>query len=95
MLEVNKGQVIQLQYKGDPVTSQGSAWGGFSVSGYMDPLVAFSVARSTSMRSQGLVTYDTEIVNTGQFNMDTSTFTAPVDGIYYFSISAGLVTFEL
>ena len=50
------------------------------------------MARSTSMMSLGLVTYDTEIVNTGQFNMHTSTFTAPVDGIYYFSISAGIFT---
>ena len=92
MLEVDKDQVIQLQFKGSPGAGVGSSWGGFSVSGFMDPLVAFSVARSTSMTSQGLVTYDTEIVNTGQFNLDTSTFTAPVDGIYYFSISAGVDT---
>ena len=91
MLQVDKDQVIQLQYKAMGPLGL-SAWGGFSVSGYMDPLVAFSVARSTSMTSLGLVTYDTEIVNTGQFNMDTSTFTTPVDGIYYFPISAGILT---
>ena len=32
----------------------------------------------------------TEIVNTGQFNMNSSIFVASMDGIYYFSVSNGL-----
>ena len=92
MLGIDKKQVVQLKVKGAPAFGGGSSWGGFSVSGYMDPLVAFSVARTTSMTSPGLVRYDTEIVNTGQFNMGTSTFTSPAGGIYYFSLTVGLFT---
>ena len=83
-------QKLSIQYKGRPTCCCGNWWAGFSVSGYMDPLVTFSVARSTSMTSLGLVNYDTEIVNIGQFNMNTSTFVAHLKGIYYFSISVGL-----
>ena len=87
---LDKGQSVNIQYIGMPECCLGNLWGGFSVSGYMDPLVAFSVARSTSMTSLGVITYDTVIVNTGQFKVDNSTFVAHMDGIYYFSISAGL-----
>ena len=90
MSALGKGQTLNIQYKGDPNCCSSNWWGGFSVSGYMDPLVSFSVASSTSMTSRGLVTFDTEIVNTGQFNTNTSSFVTPLNGIYYFSISAGL-----
>ena len=90
MSVVDIGQNFTIKYKGEPRCCNGNWWAGFSVSGYMDPLVAFSVARSTSMTSLGLIRYDTEIVYTGQFNMGISTFVTPLNGIYYFSISAGL-----
>ena len=90
MSVLETGQRVSIQYVGHSECCRANLWGGFSVSGYMDPVVAFSVARSTSMTSPGLVRYGTVIVNTGQFNMDNSTFVAHMDGIYYFSISAGL-----
>ena len=89
MAVVDNGEHINIQYKGDPYCCP-SWWGGFSMSGHMDPLVAFSVLSSDYQTSLGLVSYDTEIVNTGHYNMDSSIFTAPIDGVYYFSISSGL-----
>ena len=87
---LGEGQQVSIVCSSGVTTPNHNAWGGFSVSGYMDPVVAFNVARSTSMTSLGLITYDTEIVNTGQFNLTSSTFVAPLDGIYYFSVSTGL-----
>ena len=87
---LGEGQQVSIVYIYGVTAPYHNAWGGFSVSGYMDPVVAFNVARSTSMSSLGLITYDTEIVNTGQFNLTSSTFIAPLDGIYYFSVSTGL-----
>ena len=84
------GQQVSMVYISGVTTPNHNAWGGFSISGYMDPVVTFNVARSTSMTSLGLITYDTEIINTGQFNLTSSTFVAPLDGIYYFSVSTGL-----
>ena len=90
MSMISTGQKVTIQYIGVLSMSGHNSWAGFSLSGSMDPLVAFSVARYTSMTSQGLVSYDLEIINTGQFNMESSTFVVPLDGIYYFSISVGL-----
>ena len=87
---VDKGQNVSIKYVYGVTYQYYNAWGGFSVSGYMNPLVTFNVARHTSKMVPGLVRFDTEIVNTGQFNMNSSTFIAAIDGIYYFSISAGL-----
>ena len=86
---LGEGQQVSIVYISGVTAPNQNAWGGFSVSGYMDPIVAFNVARSTNMTSLGLVRYDIEIVNTGQFNM-YCTFVAPLDGIYYFSVSTGL-----
>ena len=92
MSVVEKGQNVSIQFTATYIVDKlPYYWGGFSVSGYMDPVVAFSVARSTSMTAQSLVKYHVLILNTGQFDMETSTFTAPLDGIYYFSVSAGLL----
>ena len=90
MSVLETGQKVHIQYIGMPACCHGNLWGGFSVSGYMEPVVAFSVARNMSLTSLGLVRYSTVIVNTGQFKMDNSTFVTHMDGIYYFSISAGL-----
>ena len=89
---LGEGQQVSIVYISGITAPNHNAWGGFSISGYMDPVVAFNVARSTSVTSLGLITYDTEIVNTGQFNLTSSTFVAPLDGtcIYYFSVSSGL-----
>ena len=87
---LGEGQQVSIVYISGVTAPNHNAWGGFSVSGYMDPVVAFNVARSTSMTSLGLITYDTEIVNTGQFNLTSSRFVAPLDGMYNFSVSTGL-----
>ena len=81
MSMTDKRQNITVMYIGVIVRDLRNSWGGFSVSGSMDPLVAFSVARYTSMTSQGLVSYDLEIINTGQFSMESSTFVVPLEGI--------------
>ena len=64
--------------------------GGFSVSGTMNPFVAFSVGRSTELETAGLVQYDQVLVNTDHFDIVTATFTAPKDGVYYFSMNVGV-----
>ena len=64
----------------------------FSITDTMkDFPVAFSVARDSS--TSGLlnpVPFNMELVNTGYHYNQNHTFTAPSDGIYYFSISVGL-----
>ena len=64
----------------------------FSICGTMkEPVVAFSVARaSPTYGFLDPVTFNVQIVNEG-FHYDRNhRFTAPSDGIYYFSISVGL-----
>ena len=64
----------------------------FSICGTMkEPPVAFSVARdSPTYGFLDPVTFNVHIVNEG-FHFDRShRFTAPSDGVYYFSISVGL-----
>ena len=92
IVDVTRGAVGHVQYKGQSLCCASNAWAAFTVSGTMDPLVAFTAMRTTSFTNMSPVTYDVDTVNTGEFT--NSTFTAPQDGIYYFSVSAGLQAYQ-
>ena len=64
----------------------------FSICGTMkEPPVAFSVARdSPTYGFLDPVTFNVQLVNEGSHYGSNHRFTAPLDGIYYFSISVGL-----
>ena len=64
----------------------------FSICGSMkEPPVAFSVARdSPTYGFLDPVTFNVQIVKEGFYYDRSHRFTAPLDGIYYFSISVGL-----
>ena len=64
----------------------------FSICGIMkEPAVAFSVARdSPTYGFLDPVTFNVQLVNEGSHYGSSHRFTAPFDGIYYFSISVGL-----
>ena len=94
VVPVPASALIHLEFKQYISASASNGWAGVSISGYFSPLVAFSVAQSHDSLETGVVKYDMQLVNTGTFDMDTSTFVAPQDGIYYFSVGAAVSPFQ-
>ena len=69
-------------------TTIGSSWGAFLLDNLMSTLVAFEVC-STKLTGNGA--FDAIVYNYGNaWNNATQSFTAPVTGIYYFSLSLGV-----
>ena len=66
-------------------------WTTFRVDNCFSPLIIFQVARSTSASGGGLITYDVVLTNIGlAWNHNINTFIAPLNGLYFFSLSAGM-----
>ena len=91
---MGRSGVIKIQ-PGDELTAQAYfpcnnlSWSAFRMDSYFDPLVVFSVARTSSLTTQGLITFNTVSVNYGQgWDANTNSFTAPKTGNYFFSLSS-------
>ncbi len=66
-------------------------WNGFRLSSLMKPLVAFSAARSPAFHGNGIIKLPLILQNTGySYQRSTSTFQAPLNGIYFFSLSVAV-----
>lgn len=79
---------------------QGLGLGGLSASGDNVTAVdkaSFHVSRSTAQTNAGVGTWDTVRVDTalfdkgGNFSLPNNQFTAPVDGLYLFGVSANVI----
>ncbi|ELU06839.1 hypothetical protein CAPTEDRAFT_215797 [Capitella teleta] len=79
------------------LTQLATSWTGFNLEDVMQNLTTFSAVRNSVFNSTGQAAnlpMDDVIINEGSaFTTDGSYFTAPEDGIYYFSFSVGQVPF--
>ena len=98
VVNVEAGQLVTLvcNYPTEETDLQQPYWAGFRLDNYFSPLIAMSVACTTSVNSwaghQEPIVYDRVLVNIGSaWNTMTNQFTAPVTGIYLFSFSAGVM----
>ena len=67
-------------------------WSGFRLDTLFCPLIAFNVARTTSLTVTGQIIYDLILVNEGQgWQANSSSFIAPLDGLYVFFYSGGIM----
>ena len=75
---------------------QTAYWAGFRIDTMMNPFVCFYVGRSTSYNKTGQITdFDQVLVNEGfGWNSTRSAFIAPRSGIYFFSFSVGLSSWQ-
>ena len=67
-------------------------WTGFQIDTIFDPLIAIYVVRSSSTSTQNeAITFDKVLYNIGQaWNVHSNRFSAPFDGVYYFSFGGGV-----
>ena len=69
-------------------------WSGFRLDNIMRPLVVFSVSRSSLAETSSLapIIYDTVSINEGlAWSTANNTFVVPLNGIYFFSWSCGVI----
>ena len=94
-LTFNQQLSISSAYETYADVNVGSNWGAFLLDNLMSPLIAFEVYASQSAASQSNV-FDETVFNYGnawsQYNQE---FTAPISGIYYFSLSVGVTASNL
>ena len=80
-------------------TTQSVYWSSFRLDRTFSPLVVFQAACSSTLFSDGLITYDRVFINNGSaWNSTLNSFIAPYTGLYFFSLSAGMrsgVSFRL
>ena len=69
-----------------------TTWNGVQLDGLMSPSVAFSMARTEGHEIPGPIPMPTVVYASSRSDVDemAGTFTAPVTGIYYLSVSAGV-----
>ena len=93
---ISRNNVINLQagsqlYFQSEFPSLSLQWTTFRVDNCFSPLIIFQVARSTSASGGGLITYDVVLTNIGSaWNHNINTFIAPLNGLYFFSLSTGM-----
>ena len=67
------------------------SWSSFRLDHYFDPLIVVSVARTSSVVSNGKISFDRVLVNIGTaWNILTNNFVAPIFGQYFFSLSSAM-----
>ena len=75
--------------------SQSLQWASFRLDNIMSQLFAFQVAKSFSAICCGLITYDLVLLNIGSaWNIALNSFIAPINGQYFFSLSAGFLALQ-
>ena len=89
-LTLNQQLSVSSAYETYADVSVGSNWGAFLLDNIMSPLIAFEVYASQSAASLSNV-FDKTVFNYGDaWSQSSQEFTAPMSGIYYFSLSVGL-----
>ena len=89
-LTINQQLIITSAFPTYADVTIGSSWGAFLLGDLMSPLIAFEVYASTTIQAQANC-FDTVVFNYGNaWEISSQTFTAPVSGTYYFSLSIGV-----